>query len=122
MSIIKKLHSLYYWPPHGANLHIFRMKPGIFHLFHMKPSISWNFNVKIWTGDPNTWKRQRSNGIFWHFLPSDDLSDPSRLLSASLSLAAIMRLWEVRRVEVSNICMTRGSQQDNMASTHLSSR
>ena len=39
--------------------------------------------------------------FYRHFQPSHNLPDPSRLLSASLSPAVIMRLWEVRHVEVS---------------------
>ena len=39
--------------------------------------------------------------FYWHFQPSDDLPDPNELLSASLSPAAIARLWEVWCIEVS---------------------
>jgi len=38
-----------------------------------------NFNnIKFWTGNPNTWKWWWSDGVQ---PPSDDLSDPSGLLS-----------------------------------------
>ena len=60
-------------------------------------------------------------GFYWHFQPLDYLPDPSGLLSAPLSHAAIMRLWEVCRVEVSKVRETRGSQQGNTASSHLNS-
>jgi len=57
--------------------------------------------------------------FYRHFQPSDNLPDPSRLLSASLSPAEIMRLWEVCWNKVR---ATRGSQPDNTASSHSSSR
>ena len=53
--------------------------------------------------------------FYWHFQPLYDLPDPSRLLSASLSPAAIARLWVVRRIEVSKVRATCGSQQGNTA-------
>ena len=53
--------------------------------------------------------------FYCHFQPSNDLPDLSGLLSASLNLAAITRLREVPRAEVSKVRMTHGTGQYSSA-------
>ena len=100
-----------------------------FHIFHMKrrdTKINKNCeNFTVWNF--NNVKFERGSGdeamlFYRHFQPLDDLPDPSRRLSAPPSPAAIVRLWEVRCVEVSKVRMTHGSQQGNTASSRSSSR
>ena len=73
----------------------------------IKISISQNFERAIPTCGSGT----EAMAFYWHFQPSDDLPDPSGLLSASLSPVTILRLWEVWCVKVSKVHVTCGCEQ-----------